>query len=76
MTAIDDEWQEHPWLGAPVDEGAGSEEMAMPAGRGWSPLRERRHLLDPEHGAHEMDGDIRVNWAFVSSRISSTSTNR
>jgi hypothetical protein len=22
MTAIDDEWQEHPWLGAPVDEQA------------------------------------------------------
>lgn len=34
MTAIDDKWREISWIGQPVDEGAGSEEMAMPDGRG------------------------------------------
>jgi uncharacterized protein with LGFP repeats len=64
MTEIDDKWRQLPWLGAPVDEGAGSGEMAMPDGRGRA--RDFQHgsiYWTPEHGAHEVHGAIRVKWA-------------
>ena len=32
MGTIDDKWREIPWIGAPVDAGAGSEEMATGGG--------------------------------------------
>lgn len=64
MTAIDDKWRELPWLGAPVDTGAGSAEMAMPDGRGRARDFEHGSIYwTPEHGAHEVHGDIRVKWA-------------
>ena len=68
MTAIDDKRNELPWLGNPVDAGAGSAEMALPDGRG----RERDYengsiLWTPQTGAHEVHGDIRVKWAQLGS---------
>jgi uncharacterized protein with LGFP repeats len=64
MTAIDDKRNEHPWLGAPVDAGAGSGEMSMPDGRGRARDYENGSIYwTPEHGAHEVHGDIRVKWA-------------
>ncbi|HSJ95185.1 MAG TPA: hypothetical protein VK896_14225 [Gaiellaceae bacterium] len=64
MTAIDDKRRTLPWLGAPVDTGAGSDEMAMPDGRGRA--RDFEHgsvYWTPEHGAHEVHGAIRMKWA-------------
>ena len=64
MTAIDDKWREQSWLGAPVDAGAGSGEMAMPDGRGRARDFQNGSIYwTPEHGAHEVHGDIRVKWA-------------
>ncbi|WP_158854252.1 LGFP repeat-containing protein [Saccharothrix deserti] len=64
MTAIDDKRRELPWLGAPVDTGAGSAEMAMPDGRGRARDFENGTIYwTPEHGAHEVHGAIRVKWA-------------
>ena len=70
MTAIDDKRLQLPWLGAPVDEGAGSAEMAMPDGRGRA--RDFEHgtiYWTPENGAHEVHGDIRVKWAQLGSLL-------
>ena len=64
MSAIDDKWREIPWIGHPVDEGAGSAEMSTPDGRGR--CRDFQHgsiYWTPETGAHEVHGDIRVKWA-------------
>jgi len=64
MTAIDDKRRAHPWLGNPIDEGAGSAEMALPDGRGR--VRDFEHgsiYWTPEHGAFEVHGAIRVKWA-------------
>jgi uncharacterized protein with LGFP repeats len=64
MTAIDDKWREHQWLGGPLDAGAGDQEMAMPDGRGR--VRDFEHgsiYWTPEHGAHEVHGAIRVKWS-------------
>jgi len=64
MTAIDDKWNEHPWLGAPVDAGAGSDEMPMNDGRGWARDYENGSIYwTAETGAHEVHGDIRVKYA-------------
>jgi uncharacterized protein with LGFP repeats len=64
MTAIDDKWRELPWIGAPVDAGAGSGEMAMPDGRGRAGDFEQGSIYwTPEHGAHEVHGAIRLKWA-------------
>jgi len=64
MTAIDDKRRELPWLGAPVDEGAGSGEMAMPDGRGRARDYEHGSIYwTHQTGAHEVHGDIRVKWA-------------
>jgi uncharacterized protein with LGFP repeats len=64
MTAIDDKWREIPWIGAPVDEGAGSEEMAMPDGRGRARDFQNGSIYwTPQTGAHEVHGEIRVKWA-------------
>lgn len=66
MTAIDDKLRQHPWLGQPVDEGAGSAEMAMPDGRGRARDFQNGSIYwTPEHGAFEVHGDIRVKWAQV-----------
>jgi len=64
MTAIDDKWQAIQWIGNPIDEGAGSNEMAMPDGRGRA--RDFEHgtiYWTPETGAHEIHGDIRIHHA-------------
>jgi uncharacterized protein with LGFP repeats len=64
MTAIDDKWRELPWIGGPVDEGAGSGEMAMPDGRGRARDFEHGSIYwTPQTGAHEVHGDIRVKWS-------------
>ena len=64
MTAIDDKWRQIPWIGNPVDEGAGSEEMAMPDGRGRArDFQNGTITWTAETGAHEVHGDIRVKWA-------------
>jgi uncharacterized protein with LGFP repeats len=66
MTAIDDKWRQLPWIGAPVDEGAGSGEMTLRDGRGRARDFEHGSIYwTPELGAHEVHGDIRVKWAQV-----------
>lgn len=64
MTAIDDKWAANQWLGAPVDEGAGSDEGPLPDGRGR--VRDFQNgsiYWTPEHGAHIVLGAIRLKWA-------------
>ena len=64
MTASDDEWRQIPWIGNPVDEGAGSAEMDLGDGRGRA--RDFQHgsiYWTPQTGAHEVHGLIRVKWA-------------
>lgn len=64
MSAIDDKWREIPWIGNPKDEGAGSDEMAMPDGRGRARDFDNGTITwTPQTGAHEVHGDIRVKWA-------------
>jgi uncharacterized protein with LGFP repeats len=64
MSAIDDKRQQLPWLGEPIDEGAGSAEMALPDGRGRARDYEHGSIYwTPEHGAFEVHGDIRVKWS-------------
>jgi uncharacterized protein with LGFP repeats len=64
MSAIDDKWREIPWIGAPVDEGAGSAEMPTPDGRGRARDFQNGSIYwTPETGAHEVHGAIRVKWA-------------
>jgi uncharacterized protein with LGFP repeats len=64
MSAIDDKRRQLPWLGAPVDTGAGSGEMALPDGRGRARDFENGSIYwTPQHGAFEVHGDIRVKWA-------------
>jgi uncharacterized protein with LGFP repeats len=64
MTAIDEKWATIPWIGAPVDEGAGSDEMPNPDGRGSSRDFQNGTIeWSPQTGAHEVHGDIRVHYA-------------
>ena len=66
MTAIDDKRNELPFLGNPVDEGAGSAELDEGDGRGRS--RDYEHgsiFFTPQTGAHEVHGDIRDLWASM-----------
>ncbi|MGW4435234.1 LGFP repeat-containing protein [Streptomyces sp. NPDC004596] len=66
MTAIDEKWATIPWIGAPVDAGAGTAEGANPDGRGRS--RDFEHgTIDwsPQTGAHEVHGAIRDHWAWL-----------
>lgn len=64
MSAIDDKWQQCQWLGAPVDEGAGSAEMTLRDGRGRARDYQNGSIYwTPELGAHEVHGAIRVKWA-------------
>lgn len=64
MSAIDDKWQQCQWLGAPVDEGAGSAEMTLRDGRGRARDYQNGSIYwTPEQGAHEVHGAIRVKWA-------------
>jgi uncharacterized protein with LGFP repeats len=64
MSAIDDKQRQLPWIGAPVDEGAGSGEMGLPDGRGRARDFENASIYwTPQTGAHEVHGDIRVKWA-------------
>lgn len=64
MSAIDDKRQQLPFLGAPIDAGAGNQEMALPDGRGRVRDYENGSIyFTPEHGAFEVHGEIRVKWA-------------
>lgn len=64
MSAIDDKWQQCQWLGAPVDEGAGSAEMTLRDGRGRARDYQNGSIYwTPEFGAFEVHGAIRVKWA-------------
>lgn len=64
MTAIDDKRRELPFLGNPVDEGAGSAEMDLGDGRGRARDYENGSIYwTAQTGAHEVQGAIRVKWA-------------
>lgn len=64
MTAIDDKRNQLPFLGNPVDEGAGSAEMDLGDGRGRARDYQNGSVYwTPQTGAHEVHGDIRVKWA-------------
>jgi uncharacterized protein with LGFP repeats len=64
MTAIDDKRNELPFLGNPVDEGAGSAEMDLGDGRGRARDYQNGSIYwTPQTGAHEVHGAIRVKWA-------------
>jgi uncharacterized protein with LGFP repeats len=66
MTAIDDKRNELPFLGNPVDEGAGSAEMDEGDGRGRSRDYEHGSIYwTPQTGAHEVHGAIRDLWASM-----------
>ena len=68
MSAIDDKWRQIPWIGAPVDEGGGSEEMALPDGRGRARDFQNGSIYwTLQTGAHEVHGDIRLKWAQLRS---------
>jgi len=61
MSAIDDKWHQIPWIGNPKDEGAGSQEMTMPDGRGRARDFDNGTIYwTQQTGAHEIHGDIRV----------------
>lgn len=68
MSAIDDKYNglggPGGWLGRPVDEGAGDQEMPTASGRGR--VRDYQNgsiYWTPETGPHEVHGDIRAEWA-------------
>ena len=64
MTAIDDKRRQLPFLGNPVDEGAGSAEMDLGDGRGRARDYENGSIyFTPQTGAHEVHGAIRLKWA-------------
>jgi len=64
MTAIDDKRRQLPFLGNPVDEGAGSAEMDLGDGRGRARDYENGSIyFTPQTGAHEVHGAIRVIWS-------------
>jgi uncharacterized protein with LGFP repeats len=63
MTAIDDKARQIPWVGAPKDEGAGSDEMALPDGRGRVRDFDNASIYwTQETGACEVHGDIRLHY--------------
>ena len=64
MSAIDDKRNQLPFLGQPVDAGAGSGEMDLGDGRGRARDYENGSIyFTPQTGAHEVHGDIREKWA-------------
>ncbi len=64
MSPIDDKRNQLPFLGNPVDEGAGSAEMDDGDGRGRSRDYQNGSIFwTPQTGAHEVHGAIRVKWA-------------
>ena len=64
MSAIDDKRNQLPFLGQPVDAGAGSGEMDLGDGRGRARDYENGSVyFTPQTGAHEVHGDIRLRWA-------------
>src|SRR5919112_18523 len=64
MSAIDDKRAQLPWLGNPIDEGGGSQEGALPDGRGrFRDYQNGTIYWTPQTGAHEVHGDIRVKWS-------------
>lgn len=66
MTAIDDKRRQLPWLGNPVDEGAGSAEMDLGDGRGRARDYENGSIYGtPQAGAHEVHGAILGLWASM-----------
>jgi uncharacterized protein with LGFP repeats len=63
MSAIDDKARQIPWIGRPVDAGAGSAEMDLGDGRGR--VRDYEHASiywTPQTGAFEVHGDIRIHY--------------
>ena len=63
MTAIDDKASQLPWIGAPVDAGAGSGEMDLGDGRGHARDYENASIYwTPQTGAFEIHGAIRDMW--------------
>jgi uncharacterized protein with LGFP repeats len=63
MSPIDEKWRQIQWIGAPVDEGAGSAEMATADGRGRCRDYQNGSIYwTPQTGAHEMHGFIRLHW--------------
>jgi uncharacterized protein with LGFP repeats len=66
MTAIDDKARQIPWIGAPVDAGAGSGEMDLGDGRGRARDYENGSIYwTPQTGAFEIHGDIRIHYGRV-----------
>jgi uncharacterized protein with LGFP repeats len=66
MSAIDDKHAQLPFLGDPVDEGAGSGELDLGDGRGRARDYQNGSIyFTPQTGAHEIHGEIRVKWAQV-----------
>jgi len=66
MTAIDDKARQIPWIGPPVDEGAGSEEMDLGDGRGRARDFQNASIYwTPQTGAFEIHGDIRIHYGQV-----------
>lgn len=63
MSPIDDKWHQIQWIGAPVDTGAGSAEMATSDNRGRCRDYQNGSIYwTPQTGAHEVHGDIRLHW--------------
>ena len=63
MSAIDDKRNQLPFLGNPVDAGAGSAEMDLGDGRGR--VRDYQNgsiYFTPQTGAHEVHGFIRIHY--------------
>jgi uncharacterized protein with LGFP repeats len=66
MTAIDNKAAQIPWIGPPVDEGAGSEEMDLGDGRGRARDFQNASIYwTATTGAHEIHGDIRIHYGRV-----------
>lgn len=66
MTAIDDKARQIPWIGAPLDAGAGSGEMDLGDGRGRARDYENASIYwTAQTGAFEIHGDIRIHYGRV-----------
>ena len=66
ITAIDDKARKLPWIGAPVDAGAGSGEMDLGDGRGRARDYDNASIYwTPQTGAFEIHGDIRIHYGKV-----------
>ena len=71
MTAIDDKRNQLPFLGDPVDEGAGSAEMDLGDGRGRARDYQNGSIYwTPQTGAHEVHGAIHALYQSMGSERS------